>query len=95
MASLLLTFNETGIYLPYSVVPAFNLLFNLFRTVEPGQHIQCVSRLQAGRSGAPIPAGPKDFSLVQKHPELLWGIPKFLFNWYGRVISEDKQFGEM
>jgi len=54
-----------------------------------------VSRLQAGQSGVPFPAGPNDFSLLQKHPELLWGIPKFLFNWYGRVISEDKQFGEM
>ena len=35
MASLLLTFNEAGIYLQYSVVSAFNLLFNLFRIVEP------------------------------------------------------------
>lgn len=71
MVSLLLTFNEAGIYLQYSVASAFNLLFNLFRTVEPGQHSQCVSRLQAGRTGVPFPAGPKDFSLLQKHPDLL------------------------
>jgi len=91
----LLTFNEEGIYLPYSVVLAFNLLFNMFRTVEPGQQSQCVSRLQAGRSRVPFPAGPKDFSLLQKHLKLLWGIAKSLFNWYSRVISEDKQSGEM
>jgi len=61
MASLLLTFKETGIYLPYSAVPAFNLLFNLFRTVQPGQHRQCVSRLQAGNLGFHSQQGQKTF----------------------------------
>jgi hypothetical protein len=36
MASLLLTFDEEGIYLPHSVTQAFNLVFNPFRKGEPG-----------------------------------------------------------
>jgi len=42
--------------------------------------IQTFPRLRAGRSRVQIPVRARDFSLFQKHPDQLWGLPSLLFD---------------
>lgn len=94
MASILLTFNKAGIYLPYSVVPAFNFFSTCSEQQSQGSIVNVWVGYKLDNLGFHFQQG-QEFSLLWKHPELLLGIPRFLFNGYGRVISEDKQFDEM
>jgi hypothetical protein len=47
--------------------------------------------LQAGQYQAQTPAGEGDVSLLQNHPEWLWGPPNLLFNDYWDPVLRIKQ----
>ena len=48
---------------------------------SPVSSVGVVTRLRAGRSGVPIPAGQEIF-LFLKRPDWLWGAPCLLFSWH-------------
>jgi hypothetical protein len=56
-----------------------------------GSIVGIATMLQAGQCGVWILVGAKDFSLLQKRPERLWGPPSLPFNGYRGSFLRVKQ----